>query len=739
MVVPDTVHAIGVLDVAKTNGSFFTPSEVCVCESLAAHFAAALQEERSAHAVTASLNHMRILDDVSALSLDSMASSTSMQSTEAVVARALHASTCHIRWRCRADSPTSEQPPHALTAIQTKQLVNVHEAALPDGTRGAALAVPILSDRNAVLGIVCATHKHFDAIKPYFDSCDDRLAQFIARTLAAKRLAHDAAQRENALAALLQRMASPTLPERPLAETLVDIELSMAKVRADLVTVLVVEGTTLVSHIQNNGECIRDGLATSVASTAAPLLLPSAGIPCVRRHRAFHPVIDQGTAAVASVPIFAPHAPSQVLGVLHAVHTHGTWGNWPPPMAFLAGDIDTLEAVSASITVLVERLAMEQLLFSIRTRRTMSEDDKSLDDDVGADVSVASRQCFHQAIQALVDSCTRQDDATPPRFHVHPPATPPLAHRPPDTSLADELKLWTFDPFQAAWPKDVLVDHAVAIFQEFSLHQHFQMDRPTLRRFVAAVRDQYRDVPYHNFLHAFTTLHVTFLIVLAQSPPAPDAQTLLERRDVLALFIGAMCHDMNHNGRTNDFHIKTRTATAMLYNDQSVLENMHAAHCFDTLRRPGHNVLEHASCGDYMFIRKAIIRIQQLSERFHRDVFHPDKDKELLLNAIVHAADIANPALATPLHARWSNALMEEFNAQYEEEIAVGVAPNAYMSAKIDSPDQARMNMRFIDLFCLPLWQHMACFLHGLDGCMDNIRANRAYWAIKADDSTTVT
>ncbi|RHZ43002.1 hypothetical protein DYB26_013227, partial [Aphanomyces astaci] len=253
----------------------------------------------------------------------------------------------------------------------------------------------------------------------------------------------------------------------------------------------------------------------------------------------------------------------------------------------------------------------------------------------------------HSSISRFDNSSARagyHGQAAPPR-PLSPSSTPPS---PRNSALPDELKQWTFDPFAAAaLSKDVLVGHVLTIFQAFSLPLHFRIGLSTLRRFVVAVRDQYRDVPYHNFLHEFTTLHVTFLVMLSQSVPEELALSsastpllspatsplgpvadlvgsgLLNRRDILALFIGAMCHHMNDNGSTNDFHIKSAPPRR----------------CYT----------------------------------FRHGMF--DKDKQLLLNAIVHNADIANPALATPLHARWSTSLMQEFNAQYEEVMNVGVGP----------------------------------------------------------------
>ncbi|RLO07295.1 hypothetical protein DYB28_000056 [Aphanomyces astaci] len=290
----------------------------------------------------------------------------------------------------------------------------------------------------------------------------------------------------------------------------------------------------------------------------------------------------------------------------------------------------------------------------------------------------------HSSISRFDNSSARagyHGQAAPPR-PLSPSSTPPS---PRNSALPDELKQWTFDPFAAAaLSKDVLVGHVLTIFQAFSLPLHFRIGLSTLRRFVVAVRDQYRDVPYHNFLHEFTTLHVTFLVMLSQSVPEELALSsastpllspatsplgpvadlvgsgLLNRRDILALFIGAMCHHMNDNGSTNDFHIKSAPPRRCCTTTSPSLRT--CTLCIALMR----SVDRVTTCW-------RTLRWNEMTDTFRHGMF--DKDKQLLLNAIVHNADIANPALATPLHARWSTSLMQEFNAQYEEVMNVGVGP----------------------------------------------------------------
>ena len=54
----------------------------------------------------------------------------------------------------------------------------------------------------------------------------------------------------------------------------------------------------------------------------------------------------------------------------------------------------------------------------------------------------------------------------------------------------------------------------------------------------------------------------------------------LSNLDLLACLLASVCHDVAHPGFTNKFIIATYDHLALVYNDQSVLENMHASTCF---------------------------------------------------------------------------------------------------------------------------------------------------------------
>jgi hypothetical protein len=44
----------------------------------------------------------------------------------------------------------------------------------------------------------------------------------------------------------------------------------------------------------------------------------------------------------------------------------------------------------------------------------------------------------------------------------------------------------------------------------------------------------------------------------------------LDHIDIMAFLIGAMCHDLGHDGYTNAYHVNTFSDRAIRYNDISV-------------------------------------------------------------------------------------------------------------------------------------------------------------------------
>jgi hypothetical protein len=70
-------------------------------------------------------------------------------------------------------------------------------------------------------------------------------------------------------------------------------------------------------------------------------------------------------------------------------------------------------------------------------------------------------------------------------------------------------------------------------------------------RFISAIAARYRDNPYHNWAHAMSVLHVTFLSLRHSTA----LNTLFGGVEKAAVLLGALCHDVEHPGRNNVFQV----------------------------------------------------------------------------------------------------------------------------------------------------------------------------------------
>jgi len=87
----------------------------------------------------------------------------------------------------------------------------------------------------------------------------------------------------------------------------------------------------------------------------------------------------------------------------------------------------------------------------------------------------------------------------------------------------------------------------------------FDYDRDILAKFFLVVAINYRnEVPYHNFNHAFEVTQKIYAILKRLK----HGFTLLES---VAMFIAAICHDLDHRGLTNKFNNDQQTLLANLY------------------------------------------------------------------------------------------------------------------------------------------------------------------------------
>ncbi|CAH0381881.1 unnamed protein product [Bemisia tabaci] len=159
--------------------------------------------------------------------------------------------------------------------------------------------------------------------------------------------------------------------------------------------------------------------------------------------------------------------------------------------------------------------------------------------------------------------------------------------------------------------------------------------------------------------------------------------------EICAALFAATIHDVDHPGLTNQFLINSSSELALMYNDESVLENHHLAVAFKLLQNEGCDIFLNLSKKQKQTLRKMVIDMVLSTDMSkHMSLLADLKtmvetkkvagsgvllldnytDRIQVLENLVHCADLSNPTKPLPLYRRWVDLLMEEFFQQGDKE-----------------------------------------------------------------------
>lgn len=306
------------------------------------------------------------------------------------------------------------------------------------------------------------------------------------------------------------------------------------------------------------------------------------------------------------------------------------------------------------------------------------------------------------------------------------------------------------------------MQHAMQLFTASGLAAALALPVDLLLRLLVEIRDAYHCNPFHNFRHALMVAHKAWLVVGKSA-----LGKLLSRSEVLALLLAAFAHDAGHLGRSNAFECAAGSPLALQYNDKSPLENLHCATLFQLLAR--HDVLAFCPREQRASLRRLIIDAVLATDLAHHDALLAEleamppllppgsaaaapgcaaapgggevdgsgaalepRQRTLLMQVVLHAADLYTPTLPWAASLGWVRALGEEFKQQVELERAHGLPESTFLIAT-DSRAQARAEIFFVGRFVAPLWKAMSAVLPQLKPCEAMLEANMALWRLLAD------
>uniref|UniRef100_A0A8C9T7D9 Phosphodiesterase n=1 Tax=Scleropages formosus TaxID=113540 RepID=A0A8C9T7D9_SCLFO len=257
-----------------------------------------------------------------------------------------------------------------------------------------------------------------------------------------------------------------------------------------------------------------------------------------------------------------------------------------------------------------------------------------------------------------------------------------------------------------------LGDHALKfifydLLTRYDLISRFKIPISALVSFVEALEVGYskHKNPYHNLIHAADVTQTVHYLLLK------TGMHWLTELEIFAMIFAAAIHDYEHTGTTNNFHIQTRSDTAILYNDRAVLESHHVSAAYRLLQDDDEmNILYNLSKDDWRELRALVVEMvlatdmschfQQVKAMKNLLQQPEGIDKPKALSLLLHTADISHPAKNWDLHHRWTMSLLEEFFRQGDKEAELGLPFSPLCDRK--STMVAQSQIGFIDFIVVP-------------------------------------
>uniref|UniRef100_A0A3B1IVW1 Phosphodiesterase n=1 Tax=Astyanax mexicanus TaxID=7994 RepID=A0A3B1IVW1_ASTMX len=244
-------------------------------------------------------------------------------------------------------------------------------------------------------------------------------------------------------------------------------------------------------------------------------------------------------------------------------------------------------------------------------------------------------------------------------------------------------------------------------------------------------------------LHAADVTQSTHVLL---STPALDA--VFTDLEILAALFAAAIHDVDHPGVSNQFLINTNSELALMYNDESVLENHHLAVGFKLLHEENCDIFQNLTKRQRQSLRKLVIDMVLATDMSkHMSLLADLKtmvetkkvtssgvllldhytDRIQVLRNMVHCADLSNPTKPLAVYRQWTERIMEEFFRQGDKERERGMEISPMCDKHTASVEKSQVG--FIDYIVHPLWETWGDLVHpDAQDILDTLEDNRDWY-----------
>jgi len=310
----------------------------------------------------------------------------------------------------------------------------------------------------------------------------------------------------------------------------------------------------------------------------------------------------------------------------------------------------------------------------------------------------------------------------------------------------DNIRIWGIDVFRIAEFSNNRPLTAVTyrVFQDRDLLSLFKIPASNLVALLLTLEDHYlKEVPYHNSTHAAdVTLSMNSLLC------TPALESVFTPLETLSAIFASAIHDVDHPGLTNQYLINTSSELALMYNDESVLENHHLAVAFKLLQNPDCDIFVNLSRKQKQTLRKMVIDMVLATDMSkHMSLLADLKtmvetkkvagsgvllldnytDRIQVLQNMVHCADLSNPTKPLEAYKLWVDRIMEEFFQQGDKERAAGMDISPMCDRYNATIEKSQVG--FIDYIVHPLWETWADLVQpDAQDILDALEENRDWY-----------
>lgn len=279
---------------------------------------------------------------------------------------------------------------------------------------------------------------------------------------------------------------------------------------------------------------------------------------------------------------------------------------------------------------------------------------------------------------------------------------------------------WIFDSFQlddlcGGYP---LATFAYFCFKEHDLINEFNIPVNKMFNFFRNIQGKYCPAPYHNAVHAIDVGQAIHFWL--RHGALADASTSLQ---VMSGLVAALCHDCGHPAKNNAFMVNSRNQMAILYNDISVLENMHLSLLFETYNEGDCDFLSGTSRDEWQAFRKQTVSMV-LATDFgrHNEILSiaqerlkqgqldlaKESDFDLAMRVGIKCADLRHCMMPHVMTQRTTALLMEEFWGQGDAEEELGLPISPFMNrAKANLYKEQAGFYQFMIMPLMSVWSEM--------------------------------